>query len=158
VPGWGQLYNRQPLKIPFVYLGLAGFTGTALYVNSRYLLYRHAYLFVVRENADGTPVFPEYADDHARLLNELGLRPEAELTDEEIASRRSRLAPQFRAQRDNLRRNRDLLYFGIVFWYGLSMLDAFISAHLLDFDISADLAVTVRPQPEGWTASMQWSF
>ena len=67
VPGWGQLYNRQYLKIPLVYGGLAGFTAAALYTNDRYLLYRHAYLFTARENADGSPVFPEYADDYARL-------------------------------------------------------------------------------------------
>ena len=87
VPGWGQLYNRQYLKIPLVYGGLAGFTAAALYTNDRYLLYRHAYLFTARENADGSPVFPEYVDDYARLLDDLGLSPESEpLTEEAMPS------------------------------------------------------------------------
>ena len=159
VPGWGQYYNRHYLKIPLVYAGLGGFTAAALYVNSRYLLYRHAYLFTAREE-DGEPVFPEYADDYARLIEDLGLPPESELSDEEIESRRARLEPQFRANRDNFRRNRDLLYFGIVFWYGLSLLDAYVSAHLLDFDIGEDLTVSLYPHPSasGLTATMRWGF
>ena len=160
VPGWGQLYNRQYLKIPLVYAGLAGFTAVALYTNDRYLLYRHAYLFTARENADGSPVFPEYADDYARLLDDLGLSPEPENLTEEDISRSARLEPQFRAQRDNLRRNRDLLYFGFVFWYGLSVLDAFVSAHLMDFDVGEDLTVALYPAPatSGLTATVRWGF
>ncbi len=159
-PGWGQAYNRHYLKIPLVYLGLAGFSAAALYANNRYLLYRHAYLFTARENTDGSPVFPEYADDYARLLDDLGLSPESEPLTEEDISRRARLEPQFRAQRDNLRRNRDLLYFGFVFWYGLSVLDAFVSAHLMDFDVGEDLTVALYPVPaaSGLTATVRWGF
>ena len=160
VPGWGQLYNRQYPKIALVYAGLAGFAAAALYTNDRYLLYRHAYLFTARENTDGTPVFPEYADDYARLIADLGLTPESDLTEEDIESRRDRLEPQFRAQRDNLRRNRDLLYFGFVFWYGLSVLDAVVSAHLMDFDVGEDLTVALYPEPatSGLTATVRWGF
>ena len=159
-PGWGQAYNRQYLKIPLVYLGLAGFSAAALYTNDRYLLYRHAYLFTARENEDGSPVFPEYAEDYARLIADLGLPPESALSEDEIESRRARLEPQFQAQRDNLRRNRDLLYFGFVFWYGLSVLDAFISAHLMDFDVGEDLTVSVYPEPaaSGLRATLRWGF
>ena len=80
--------------------------------------------------------------------------------DDETISRRNRLEPQFKAQRDNLRRNRDLLYFGIVFWYGLTVLDAFVSAHLLDFDVGEDLTVTFFPHPtaSGLTATLRWGF
>jgi len=159
-PGWGQAYNRHYLKIPLVYLGLAGFSAAALYANNQYLLYRHAYLFTARENTDGSPVFPEYTDDYARLINDLGLPPESDLTEEEVESRRARLEPQFRAQRDNLRRNRDLYYFGFAFWYGLSVLDAFVSAHLMDFDIGEDLTVSVYPAPaaSGLRATVRWEF
>ena len=160
VPGWGQYYNRHYLKIPLVYAGLGGFTAAALYVNSRYLLYRHAYLFTAREDENGQPVFPEYADDYARLIADLGLPPESDLSDEDVESRRARLEPQFRANRDNFRRNRDLLYFGIVFWYGLTLLDAYVSAHLLDFDIDEDLTLVLYPHPpaSGLSATMRWRF
>ncbi len=148
VPGWGQLYNRHYLKIPVVYLGFGGLTAAALYNNSRYLRYRHAYLFTAREDENGEPIFPQYADDYARLLQELGLPPESQLSEEEIARRRARLEPGFRNQRDAFRRNRDLLYIGIGLWYGLTLLDAYVSAHLLDFDVSEDLTVSLRPAPD----------
>lgn len=160
VPGWGQYYNRQYIKIPLVYAGLAGFAAAAISTNDSYTLYGNAYLFTARVNEDGSPVFPEFAGDYAQLIDDLGLTPEVDLTDEEIASRRARLEPQFRAQRDNLRRNRDLLYFGFVFWYGLSMIDAFVSAHLMDFDVGEDLTVTLYPEPRtaGLTATLRWGF
>lgn len=160
VPGWGQFYNRQYVKIPVVYIGLAGLAATALHTNGRYLRYRHAYLYTARQGVGGEPVFPEYATDYAALLRDLGLRPESELSAEEIAARRARLEPQFRAQRDNMRRNRDLLYFGIIGWYGLSILDAFVSAHLSDFDVGEDLTVRfgVHPQASGLSATVVWGL
>ena len=158
VPGWGQLYNRQYVKIPIVYLGLGGLTAAALLVNDRYLLYRHAYLFTARTNEDSTPVFPEYADDYADLIDKLGLPPESQLTEDEIESRRNRLEAGIRNKRDALRRNRDLLYIGIGLWYGLSLLDAYVSAHLLDFDVSEDLSVQVDPHPTGLSATVRLNF
>ena len=44
-PGWGQLYNRQPIKLPFLYAGLGVFAYSAISANSDYLLYRRAYLY-----------------------------------------------------------------------------------------------------------------
>ena len=157
VPGWGQYYNRQYLKIPLVYVGLGGFTAAALYTNSRYLLYRRSYLYTVTVDENGEQTFPpEFADEYEQLLADLGLGPASELSEADM----DRLEPQFRAQRDNLRRNRDLLYFGIVFWYGLTVLDAFVSAHLLDFDVGEDLTVTLLPHPtaSGLTATLRWGF
>ena len=156
VPGLGQLYNRQHLKIPVVYAGLAGFAGSALLVNQRYLRYRHAYLYTARQNEDGSPVFPDYARDYAALIRDLNLEPEANLTADEVALRRQRLEPQFRAQRDQLRRNRDLLYFGTVIWYGLTILDAYVSAHLFDFDVSESLAVRAHGGPGHIVLSLRW--
>jgi len=158
LPGWGQYYNRQYLKIPVVYLGLGGLTGAALYTNSRYLLYRHAYLFTARVDTAGTPIFSQYADDYDQLIEELGLPPESSLTPEEVESRRARLEGGFRNQRDSLRRNRDLLYIGIGLWYGLSLLDAYVSAHLLEFDVSEDLSISFYPHPDasGLTAQIRF--
>ena len=130
--------------------------GGALLVNQRYLLYRRSYLFTARINDDGTMVFPEYAGDYAKLLRHLDLSPESSLSEQEIADRRDRLEPQFRRQRDNLRRNRDLLYLGTFLWYGLSILDAFVSAHLLDFDVEATLAVSLDIVPGGFL--LRWTL
>ena len=155
-PGWGQMYNRQYVKMTAAYVGFIGTVGGALLVNRRYLRYRHAYLFTARLKDDGSPVFPEYAHAYALLLDDLELAPESTLTDAEIKARRARLQPQFRAQRDQLRRNRDLLYFSTVAWYALTILDAYVSAHLFDFDVDESLAVRARVTPGRFSVQLRW--
>ena len=156
VPGWGQLYNREYYKVPVVYVGLVAFVGSALLVNRRYRLYRHAYLFTARTNPDGTPVFPEYESDYSELLRVLELSSESILMPDEVAARRARLQPQFRAQRDVLRRNRDLLYFGTLAWYGFTVIDAYVSAHLAEFDVNESLAVQVTSGPQQLGLLLTW--
>ena len=156
VPGWGQLYNRQYVKVPIVYAGLAGTIGGALLVNQRYLRYRHAYLYTARVTDDGLPVFPEYSEAYEALLRDLNLTPESELTTAEISARRARLEPQFRSQRDQLRRNRDLLYFSTLAWYGLTILDAYVSAHLFDFDVDGPLSVRADVLPGQLLVRIRW--
>ena len=133
VPGWGQLYNRQYYKIPIVYVGLGAIVGLALQLNDRYLFYRHAYLYKAwqQQLAEGeTNPFAQYEPVYAELAERYG---EVE-------------ASRIRPIRDNFRRNRDLSYFGIGLVYGLTMLDAYVSAHLLDFDIGEDLSFRVLPR------------
>ena len=143
VPGWGQIYNRQYVKLPIVYAGLGGLAASAIFVNQRYLHYRHAYLFIA-PRTDGR-AFPEYEDDYLRLLEELNISE----------SRGPQFTDAFRSTRDNLRRNRDLLYIGIGLFYGLSILDAYVSAHLLDFDVGEDLSISIQPAPGGFSARLQ---
>ena len=156
VPGWGQLYNREYYKVPIVYVGIAAFAGSALLVNRRYQLYQHAYLFTARVKQDGTPVFPEYESDYSKLLRDLDLRPESNLMPDEVEARRDRLEPQIRAQRDALRRNRDLLYFGTIVWYGFTVIDAYVSAHLSEFDVNESLTVRMTGGPERLGLALTW--
>ncbi len=148
VPGWGQLYNRQYYKAPIVWGGLAGVVGSALYVNRTYLRYRHAFHWLVRESA-GYEVPAHFEEDYLTLIAELGLTPD------QAEQRSTQLTRLFREHRDNLRRNRDLLYIGIGLFYGLSMLDAYVSAHLLDFDVGEDLTLSLRPVPGGLAAGLR---
>ena len=149
VPGWGQLYNRQYWKMPLVYAGLGGLTATTLAVNQKYLRYRHAYLYkayeelVARGQRDDNP-WTQYADVYQDIIND-------------VAQGQDLNASILRDQRDAFRRNRDLLYFGIGLWYGLSILDAYVSAHLVDFDVSEDLAFRLAPHPEGLAVSVRWT-
>ena len=140
VPGWGQYYNHQYYKIPIVWAGLGGVTAYALYVNQRYLLNRHAYHF-----AAGTNTSPEYEEEFERLRRRLGMSRETALQYDE----------GFRQRRDILRRNRDLLYIGIGLFYGLTILDAYVNAHLLDFDVGEDLSLSVQAAPSGFSASLR---
>lgn len=144
VPAWGQYYNRQYYKIPIVWGGLGGLATSALFVNRRYLLYRHSYHFLARRE-NGEPVFPEYEADFEKLIADLGISRE----------RAEASIGTFRQNRDNLRRNRDLLYIGIGLFYGLTILDAYVNAHLLHFDVGEDLTLMVRPVPSGMAATLR---
>lgn len=150
-PGWGQLYNRQAYKLPVVYAALGGVAGMAVYTARNHRRYDRAYLFVepkLRDD-DDLPLYPQYETDYLALLDDLGLSVE------QAATRQAQLAAGFKQTRNNLRRNRDLLFIGVGLVYGLTVLDAYVNAHLLDFDVSEDLSVGVAPHPEGLTAHLR---
>ncbi len=136
LPGWGQVYNRQYFKLPFVYAGLAGIGYAVFWNNDRYLQYRHAHLF--RLEQERTPEAPnpysQFEDEYQDIVDDVG----GDLS-----------ARQLRQQRDKLRRWRDLSIVGAGLVYVLTIVDAYVSAHLLTFDVGEDLAVNIRPQGPG---------
>ncbi len=138
VPGWGQLYNRHYYKIPIVYAGLGSLVYIVSQTNSEYKLYRRAFQFKawdeITMEGEVNPV-AEFEADYLRLLQREGLT--------EISS--STLEPV----RDRLRRNRDFAVLGVGVVYALSTLDAYVSAHLLEFDVSDDLSVVIMPKGRG---------
>lgn len=139
-PGWGQLYNRQYYKIPFVYAGLAG-GGYAIYeMNRRYLLFRHANLYKIGEGRDGENPYQQFEGDYNRVIERLGGE---ENTGGDVSGQ------QLRTLRDKYRRWRDLSIVGTGLFYALTILDAYISAHLLTFNVGDDLALDVRPTGGG---------
>lgn len=138
VPGWGQFYNRQYYKMPFVYAGLAG-GGIAVYeLNRRFDLFRKANLFKVgQERAaedGGENPYQQFEDAFNQAVERLG-------GEERVGNVSGR---QLRDLRDNNRRWRDLSILGTSLFYALTVLDAYISAHLLTFDVG-DVAVDVWP-------------
>ena len=127
-PGWGQLTNRQPAKAVAVWVGLAA-TGTGIGVSHvQYRRLRHAALY---RRCEGEPTasvctdVSNYADEAARYPGV----PAATL----------------RSLRDDARRRRDLFVLGTAVVYGLQALDAYVSAHLRQFDDGSDLSVGVTP-------------
>ncbi len=129
VPGWGQIYNRQFYKLPFVYAGLGGILASAIYNNERYLAHRHALLY-----ARDPVVHERYANDAAEFADII----------------QSGQFEQFlRPRRDAYRRNRDLSYIGVGLFYALTVLDAYVNAHLLDFDVDENLSVRMMPGLDG---------
>lgn len=141
LPGWGQVYNRQYYKLPFVYGGLAG-GGYAIYeMNRRYLLYRHANLYQIgknrKEDEDAKNPYGHFQDDYDEVVAQLG-----------GAQAGSVSGRQLRTLRDKYRRWRDLSILGTGLFYALTVLDAYVSAHLLTFDVG-DVALRVRPTGGG---------
>lgn len=146
-PGWGQYYNRQYYKIPFVWAGIGGMVAFAYYLNEQYLLYRHAYQY---------KAYQERVD--SGRINE---NPKAHYKGEydRVAARYGEISSgPLRDQRDLFRRNRDLSYFGIGIVYGLTILDAYVSAHLMDFDVGEDLTLQVKPAGSGVQAAVRLNF
>jgi len=139
-PGWGQFYNRQYYKMPFVYAGLAGLTAAVIVSNDRYLLYRHAALYKQNEGTTPNP-YAQFEDDYRRLESQIGGEIRANV---------------LRQQRDKFRRYRDLSVVGVGLFYALSVLDAYVSAHLLTFDVDENLSMHVAPASQGITARLRW--
>lgn len=149
VPGLGQMYNRQIWKLPFVYAGLGGMTALSVRATRQHRLYTRAFQYLAWTPVDENEPhpFPEHEDEYLEVLQiECG-----NLTCTPSQNSLEQL-------RDNFRRNRDLSRFGIGLVYGLSVIDAFVSAHLLNFDVGEDLTVQLLPHPEGATALLRLDF
>ena len=137
-PGWGQVYNSQYYKLPFVYGAMGGLIYLAITNHHDYILYREAYQY---------KAFQELMDSGARDDN-----PRASFKDsyDQVAAEFGPVSSSpLRVQRNNFRRSRDLSLIGSGLVYGLAMLDAYVSAHLLDFDVGDDLGIAVVPVPAG---------
>jgi hypothetical protein len=135
-PGWGQIYNRDYVKVPFVWGSLLGMAGLVYWTSDQYLLYRRAALFRqgqldVQNNEDVTQ--NEWAQ-YESAFNEV-----AATFGETVDPGR------LRDRRDSFRSRRDLSIVGFVAVYALTVLDAYVSAHLLTFDVGDDLAVRALP-------------
>jgi hypothetical protein len=142
VPGWGQLYNRQPVRAAVAAGAVGGMAALTLVINGRYRLYQRAFLYIAFEPDPAQPdpehPFPQYRDDWLST----GARP----------------AGSPRVVRDNLRRNRDFAVLGTVAVYSLQALEALVSGHLIDFDVSEDLSLHLEPTPEGASATLRLRF
>ena len=132
VPGWGQLYNRQYLKLPFVYAGFAALGARSYLSHQEYLLYKRAHLFgrggELADEGEPNP-FAQYESQFNEAVDRLG--------GERLQAMRN--------QRDQYRRQRDLSILGVGLFYVLTVMDAYVSAHLLTFDVGEELTLRVRP-------------
>lgn len=122
LPGLGQVSNAQVWKVPIVYAALGTTVYFALQNNKEYKRYRQAY----RYRNDGNPnTIDEFDPVH---------NPLSALTSDAILVRR-----------EDYKRYRDLMFILTGAGYALNILDAYISAHLKDFDMSDDLGMRITP-------------
>jgi len=123
LPGWGQVVNRQIWKVPIIYGMLAGLTYYSIQMDQNYRDYRAA--FYNSQNPDGDQRFgptPPHIDPNQS--------PEA-----------------MRYNRNVYRNRRDLTIIGVVLAYGLNIVDAYVFAHMRDFDVSDDLSAGFQLGP-----------
>ena len=159
VPGWGQIYNRQYVKAGIYYAGLAATTYFVINTNQEYIQYRHATIYgEYRDVPEGErPEFyrDHFIDDYNAIMIDADLETEDMLDEDLQQERRERLTPSLRTTRDQLRRRRDLNIFLTFTVWGLGVLEAFVSAHLLHFDVDEDLTLQIVPHQQGLTASIR---
>lgn len=125
LPGAGQAYNKKWWKVPLV----AGLVGGCGYLTidqfSQYQRYREAYAAV----ADSDPA----------------------TVDNVFNGKYS--AAQLKSLRDGTHTNFELLLLGTLVLHSLNILDAFVDAHLIEFDVSEDIGLKIKPQIN----SIQWA-
>lgn len=126
-PGLGQIYNRQYWKLPLVYGGFVGLGYAVSRMDAQYAAYHKAYVHVT----DSDPNTTGYTEVMYGI----------ELTD----TNRDYYTRVFKNYQDNYRRYRDLCIAAVGVWYLLTVLDAYVDAHMRDYDISPDLSFKIGP-------------
>jgi len=121
VPGLGQAYNKAYWKIPIVY-ATGGVLGYFLIShNNNYQDYREALKIRVAGGED------QFANSNI------------------YGTQRPNGTDNLRRARDFYRRNRDLTILLSIGAYGLQIAEAYVHAHMKEFDISDNLALKVQP-------------
>jgi hypothetical protein len=120
LPGLGQAYNKKYWKIPVIYAGFGTFAYMVSFNAHEYDLFRDAY-------------------NHKTIYGDL----EPPVNDYEARYTTEAL----KSGKDYYRRNRDLDYILASIWYVLNVIDATVDAHLFDWEVGEDLAISLRPGP-----------
>lgn len=129
-PGLGQVYNGSSWKVPIFWAGYGAAAWWISYNHSQYRRFGLAYSWAV----DNNPA----------------------TVDEELAQRYD--AQGLRSARNEFRQNRDNGVLILLGWHGLQMIEAYVDAHLNDFDVTDDLGLRWRPVLSGNGAGFAVNF
>ncbi|GAB3813483.1 hypothetical protein GCM10028895_05560 [Pontibacter rugosus] len=125
VPGAGQFYNKAYWKVPIVYATAGVLTFFYIDNNNKFQEYNLAYY----QRIDGDPTTVDKFANHSVLGTDQG----------------DRAVSNIKYRRDFWRRNRDLTIILSVAAWGLQVAEAYVHAHLKDFDVSDELALRMQP-------------
>ena len=117
IPGLGQAYNKSYWKIPIIYAGGATLGYFLHYNHKQYLSFRKAY--ELRTDNDETTI-DKYVDEYKQ-------------------------ATTLSKGRDQYRRWRDYTFLYSLLFYGINISEAYVYAHLKDFDVSDELTLHIQP-------------
>lgn len=115
VPGLGQIHNKKYWKLPIIYGGGATFGYFIYYHKSNWTTYQDAYDDRLNGIALTDPELDQYSTDQLKVL------------------------------RDDSRRYFQMNVFFAVGLYTLNIVDAYVDAHLKEFDVNESLALRVKP-------------
>lgn len=126
-PGAGQVYNKKYIKLPFVYGALGGLIYVIGFNSQEYKRYKTAYSLKL----DG-----DIHEFSGTILDN---------------------TTTLKRRRDDARKNMELSSILLVVTYLLNGLDAYVDAHLLDFNVNENLGFHIRPKalrlPSGFNPS-----
>ena len=123
-PGLGQIYNRQYWKLPLAWAAVGIPAGFFFYNNTWYQRTKKAYEIVQGQETD------RYNEIYSGLKSNTGVPLDAE---------------SLRSYRNDFRQNRDYSVLYFLLGYALTVVDATVSGHLKQFDISEDLSMNIQP-------------
>ncbi len=129
IPGWGQAYNKKYWKVPIVWgaIGVPAYLFT--YNKKWYDKTKYALSIVANDRYTG----PAAEDSLSKVDPELRFLVDAKEQGSLVN------------YRNDFRRNMDLsILFTLLFW-GLNVVDATVDAHLINFDVSDELSLKVKP-------------
>ena len=127
-PGAGQIYNRRYWKLPIVVGAFVGLTyGTAW--NNRML---NDYSKAYRDISDNDPNTRSYMDFYPPTVKESDID-------------KTWLTTTLKNRKDYYRRYRDICIIGIAAVYLLNVIDAYVDASMMHFDVSDDLSMQFKP-------------
>jgi hypothetical protein len=115
VPGLGQITNGQIWKVPIIYGGGFALAYWIRFNNQKYQSYRQAYKYRTDDDTNTIDEYPLYSERALLLL------------------------------REDYHTARDLSVIVTVVAYAANILDAYVYAHLKDFDVSNNMRMQVQP-------------
>lgn len=121
LPGSGQAYNGKHWKIPIVYVGVGALSYAIAFNTRQYKRYKEAYIYRL--------------DDDANTIDPVATQ---DLTNEALQN-----------IREGYRKDLERSYMGLLGFYALVGVDAFVDAHLQGFDVSDDLSFQLKPSIQG---------
>jgi hypothetical protein len=124
VPGWGQLYNHRLWKVPLIYGALGSFGYYIIWNNTNYSEFLA--LAIYREHGAIPGPKDKYYNEYNLYINV----PSQGIYD----------------QKDYFRRNRDLCILGVVGFWGINVIDAYIDAKFMhSYTMDNNLGMKVSP-------------
>jgi len=130
IPGWGQYYNEEYWKAPILFGAAVGLGGLIYYYNSEFQNYSSQ---LDEATKAGTKIRIESPDDLSDTYFPIKKRL---LTDLEIR--------QLKGNKEFNRDNRDMMAFYLLGVYIISAVDAYVGAHLYDFNVDDELSYNMN--------------
>ena len=141
LPGLGQAYNKQYWKIPLVYGVISVPIVTYIYNNDLYAKTKFAY--------------------EAKILEANGDKSNVPKIDPTL---KNLSAGSLQSYRNVFGKNRDYSIMWFILAWGINVVDASVSGHLKEFDVSNNLSVKLAPmrsdvfQQAGLSLQFNWKY